>query len=56
MDALYEKDKYLIAPSVLKETSNYTHIQGGFSAFESEVENLIYHTDMRLIVAERYIR
>jgi spore coat protein H len=56
MDALYEKYKYLIAPSVLKETSNYTHIQGGFSAFESEVENLIYHTDIRLIVAERYIR
>ncbi len=56
MDALYIKDKNLITPFVSKETYNYTHIQGGFAAFESDIEDLIYHTDIRLIIAERYIK
>lgn len=56
MDELYAKNKELITSFVEKESSNYTQVQGGFSAFETEVENLINHTSTRLLVAERYIR
>ena len=56
MDELYAKNKLLIAASVEKESINYTQIQGGFSAFETEVERLINHTAQRLLIAENYIK
>lgn len=55
METLYTNEKNLIAPSVLKENSNYTHIQGGYSSFENEVDDLFFHKDIRLLVAERYV-
>lgn len=55
MDNLYNKLQQYVAPSSANETSNYTHIQGGESALESEFVSLKAHTYQRLSEVESYL-
>jgi hypothetical protein len=55
MDNLYNKLQQYVAPSSANETSNYTHIQGGASALESEFVSLKASTYQRLSEVESYL-
>jgi hypothetical protein len=55
MDQWYNTYQQAIAPSVAKESSNYTHIDGGISAFESEYVILKAHTYQRQNAIQNYL-
>ena len=55
MDKLYNKYQQFVTPSSTNESSNYSHIDGGISALESEFVALKAHTYQRLSEIEAYL-